>query len=256
MRTPPTDDHDRKYLDALNVEPWMVELLDLNPSYVFWGPHEDCMWNKSDGWNSPCLIDDWESCGFKLDELNEVVNYYFELNRESEECSSCHGNGYHPDAQTVVNGFYDLEGCGNAWHDKVTQDEVDALWASERLKHDFKEKPSADQVNEWERARGFGHDGINRMIMIETRLKRLGLPKTCPQCNGDGSVFTAECGHVSLVLWVIHPRKGASRGVEIKRVEQDDLPKIYAYLSEAAERNAKRFQAVAGVVSEAIEGGE
>ena len=49
MRHAPTDDKwDREALERLNAEPWMVELLDLNPGYCSWGPHEDYMMRHGD----------------------------------------------------------------------------------------------------------------------------------------------------------------------------------------------------------------
>ena len=85
------------------------------------------------------------------------------------------------------------------------------------------------------------HDAINRNIMIEVRAKRLGVYGLCSKCNGRGSVYTEPHAHVNLVLWMLHPRKGCSRGIEIKNIKQKDLPKVFTYLTEAAKRNAQRF---------------
>lgn len=91
------------------------------------------------------------------------------------------------------------------WHDKITQDEVQALVEANRL-WDFtrewipgegwKDKdppytPTAEEVNAWERD-GFGHDAINRWILIEARCKRLGVWGLCPTCNGHGDLATDE----------------------------------------------------------------
>jgi hypothetical protein len=92
----------------LNAAPWQVELLALNPSYLGWGPHEDYMWTKdSEGWNSCQLFDSWSAFGpWHLDELNECVNFYFSVERASEDCKTCGGNGEHPDAQWVGQSWY------------------------------------------------------------------------------------------------------------------------------------------------------
>jgi hypothetical protein len=42
-------------------------------------------------------------------------------------------------------------------------------------------------------------------------------------------------------MWVLHPRKGCSRGVEVKNIKQNELPEIFKYLRSAADRNAERF---------------
>ena len=55
---------------------------------------------------------------------------------------------------------------------------------------------------------------------------------------------TAAAGHAGLVLWFLHPRKGCSRGVEIKRIEEAEIPEVVAYLQQAAKRNAERFSAL------------
>jgi hypothetical protein len=44
-----------------------------------------------------------------------------------------------------------------------------------------------------------------------------------------------------LTLWMIHPRKGCSRGVEIKSLEEGDVPEAFRFLKHAARRNASRF---------------
>lgn len=46
---------------------------------------------------------------------------------------------------------------------------------------------------------------------------------------------------LSLVLWILHPRKGASRGVEVKNIKKDELKEAVEWLQEAAERNTNRF---------------
>jgi hypothetical protein len=264
--------YDEAEAAELNAQPWQTALLELNPPYVYWGPNEDYMWKEGSGWESQQLFASWAEFGpWGLDELNECVNFYFSVHRDQKECETCGGNGYHPDAQRVVNTFYRHQ-CSSvgapeheAWSDKITQDEVQALVDANRL-HDFTHKwvgmagegwvkkipeviPTADEVNAWQRGRGVGHDAINRCILIEARLKRLGLPKTCPTCDGNGYVYTAPDAHVSLTLWWLHPRKGCSRGIEITRIGQSDLPAIFVFLGAAAARNASRFSKIP-VVSE------
>ena len=232
---------DKDEAGKLNAEQWQLDLLGMNPSYVHWGPHEDYMCNDGSGWNSPVIQDTWDM--WKLDELNEGVNFYFSVNRASEECPTCGGNGYHPDAQEVVNSFYaHMNPRGEHWNDKITQDELDALIEAGRTKAGA----TVEEINEQNkpRSQGLGHDAINRWILVSARLKRLGIPGHCPECGGDGYVFTAPSAHVTLTLWMLHPRKGCSRGVEISLVEQENLPEIFAWLREAAERNAQRFMAI------------
>jgi len=50
MRKYPENENDLRELKDLNVEDWQAEALKMNPSYVFWGPHEDYM-TGGEGWN-------------------------------------------------------------------------------------------------------------------------------------------------------------------------------------------------------------
>lgn len=236
----------------LNAAPWQLALLKANPAYLGWGPHEDYMWKDSSGWDSRIVVPTWAEFGpWKLDELNECVNFYFEVNRASKDCDACGGNGYHPDAQVIVNTFYQHM-CADvgmpssaAWHDKITEDEAQALVDSGRAPAGS----TAASINAAQHGRGLGHDAINRHILTEQRIKReLGLPDyKCPTCDGHGYVHTEPAAHVSLVLWWLHPRKGCSRGIEVTTIQQADLPAITKFLREAADRNATRFAGISQI---------
>ena len=100
--------YDQEDLAELNAQPWMVRLLKLNPDYTCWGPHEDYMSDSGDGWNSRQLPNTWSEFGpWELDDLNELANFYFSVERDSKECPSCGGSGYHPDALWVSGSFYE-----------------------------------------------------------------------------------------------------------------------------------------------------
>ncbi|MFZ2306801.1 MAG: hypothetical protein WAW73_20195 [Rhodoferax sp.] len=243
-----------KYFDAeeaakLNAKPWQVALLDANPSYLGWGPHEDYMCGDKGGWDSRQIVATWEEFGpWNLDDLNECVNFYFEVNRASEDCKHCDGNGYHQDAQIIVNTFYRHQ-CApgqTPWNDKITEDEADALIAAGRAKAG----ETAATINAAQHGGGFlSHDAINRGILIQARAKRLlGVDGYCPHCNGEGYVHTAPDATVALILWWLHPRKGCSRGIEISSIQQSELPAVRDFLAEAAKRNAERFSGVSKIV--------
>lgn len=315
MRSYPEDADDQKRLELLNAAPWMIDALKCNPSYVYWGPHEDYMmapgrdestetnpYKKDSGWASRVLLADWKSFEqWSLDDLNECVHFYFEINRASEECATCGNSGYHPDAQWVERSWYEhsspfanessesrsietmLKSFSNTapsaeplrragvpsaamlhrygkpfsdfckemlkyryWSNRLTQDEVDELVKRGRL-HELTrdgKHPTAAEVNDWSASGGLRHDSINRWICVEQRLKRFGIPKKCPDCDGHGYVFTEPDAHLSLVLWWLHPRKGCSRGIEIKRLSQENFESAKAFLRKAAERNAERFKGI------------
>lgn len=111
MKCYPEDEDDRKYLADLKVEPWMADCLKLNPEYVHWGVGDDYMKgvpkNKDEGgWDSGVRLETWKEFEWELDDLNELVNFAFELHRKSKHCETCAATGYHPDAQWVQKAWY------------------------------------------------------------------------------------------------------------------------------------------------------
>jgi len=67
---------DNEEAKRLNAEPWQLALLKANPSYCGWGPHEDYMGGKGEGWNSRIIVPTWAEFGpWNLDELNECANF-------------------------------------------------------------------------------------------------------------------------------------------------------------------------------------
>jgi len=218
-----------------------------------------------EGWRSPMFFASWAEFELPLDDLNEIVHFYFSVERDSGRCNACDETGYAPKAKTIADAFYDFEGRGTRWCHSITLDEAQALVDGDRLctKWNGKtwDKPVVDQafVDKVNGANadgspsigGYNHDAINRHMLIKQRCKRLGYPVTCPECDGHGYVYVARDAHVSLTLWLLHPRKGASRGVEVGRIGERDLPAVFEYLASAAKRNAERFASVTRAVKPA-----
>lgn len=274
MRNYPTEDYELKEIKELNAEQWQINMLKMNPSYVFWGPYEDYMYRDNKGWESRCIIENWDSFDFGLDELNEVVNFYFEVTRENVECESCNGGGYNEKTKIISDNFYRHSGYSNDiietnWSNNITDTEVETLVKKGRLRDFFKDlyrfddkkgwqksvfknkkciwvncdkpkMPSASTVNEWNK-NGMGHDAINRWILIEARANALGVWGYCKKCDGNGHIYTEPKAKLGLVLWVLHPRKGCSRGVHVKEIKKNEVNKIIDYLKEAEKRNTTRF---------------
>ncbi len=247
--------YDEDEIAELNAEQWQINLLKLNPEYVHWGPYEDYMTEKKAQWSSGIFEDSWQDFGpWSLDDLNELVNFYFEVNRASKDCPDCDGTGYGPETKILSDEWYsfgkeewvNIDGTRRynslAHSNNITQIEVDALWEAKRLR-DFKEKPTPEQVNEWNQ-KGRGHDAINKWICLEALAKEKGYVYRCEECDGKAYIYTAPNSTASLVLWFLHPRKGCSRGVEVKNILESDLPAIFEYLQEAATRNADRFSKI------------
>jgi len=266
MRYYPNEDsdYDQRELEDLNAESWMVELLKMNPDYLGWGIHEDYMWKKEDrGWDSPVKVDTWKEFheSWELNDLNELVNFYFHIERESQECKACDCSGYNPETKKLYDDFYDFNRTGSRWIDNITQDEVEALQDAGRLrKWDENlrqwvrfEGLTAEMVNESNKDNSTnrvlsGHDAINQCILVETRAKRLGVWGQCKYCEGRGYIYLEPMARLKLTLWFLHPRKGCSRGVEIQDIKENQLPEVYGYLREAAERNAERFSRIPDLV--------
>jgi len=231
---------------------------------------------KGGGWDSRFIVDSWKDFNWELDEYNEVVNFYFEVGRANRECEDCENSGYNPKTKILADNYYKHSSYTNdlaekGWGNNITEDEVEFLVKGGRLSElldgwwSFDEKgnvwkkmvtendkkewvvqdnppvmPTAEKVNNWNRS-GIGHDAINRMILVEARAKRLGVWGHCEACEGEGYVYTEPKAKLGLVLWMLHPRKGCSRGVHIKYIKKSELKKAVEYLKEARERNADRF---------------
>jgi hypothetical protein len=161
---------------------------------------------------------------------------------------------------SIENGRKPDGATGRRWLDKITQDEVDALVEAGRLRKwtesGWQTVPrTAAEVNAANAAgarhdHGLKHDGINRGILIETRAKRLGVWGLCPSCEGHGTVFTAPHGHLNVVLWILHPRKGCSRGVRVRNLSSVDAEAVKQWLARAAKRNTQRFEKVVARLNE------
>lgn len=240
MRIYPTDEYDIEDAQRINAQPWQLDMLKRNPSYVFWGIDEDYMVSDKGQWTEPVIKPDWQSFDWKLDELNELVNFYFAVEGNIVACPHCRGSGLNPETDKISSAFYAHDGEGERWCDQITQDEVNHLWEKGRLKGDFKELPTAFEVNQWERTR-LGHDAINRWMLVEFRARKLGVYGKCETCQGHGDMVESTVARLSLTMWILHPRKGASRGVKVESIQEAEIPAVLAYLREARDRNAARF---------------
>lgn len=245
------DKSDIKEVEVLKAEDWQLNCLKMNPSYCCWGNYEDYM-SDGKGWAAATEAETIKDGLWGLDDYNEVIHFYFTVLRDSVKCEHCDGSGLNEATKKLSDSWYSFDECewvytsenrrfnNKAWMYHLTQDEVDALWKSHRLRVDFKSKPTAEQVNEWAKS-GMGHDSINHWICTEARAKRLGVYGKCDCCEGSGVIYTAPKARLALQLWVLHPRKGCSRGVFIKNIEKEEVPIVVEHLKKAAERNAERF---------------
>jgi hypothetical protein len=259
-----------------NLEQWHKDLLAMNPGYTCWGSYEDYMCDDGDGWNRRIIEEEWDG-GVGLDDYNEVANFYFEIVRPAVPCKECGQIGLNPETKRLADAWY-RHSCPpgeEPWAKKLEAEEVEALAAHGRLNGygitefgDYSYRynkdestwkralpggkwescnkptmPSPDVVNKMAESPMF-HDAINRMVCVEARAKKLGLYGLCPHCNGDGYIYTSAEPQVSLQLWLLHPRKGASRGVFYKSIKKNEIPEVLAYLAQCRDRIADKFSRV------------
>lgn len=238
MRVYPDDNDDWGDFLEMNAPYWMLNFLKLNPEYPHWGPHEDYMAVEGAGWQSRQLISNWKLFNLHLDELNEVVNFYFFIHRPSIKCPDCE-NGYNRATQEIEDNFYANFDETRCWCDKLTQEEVDLLYENRRIHT----KQSAADFNKQIRERkSLGHDSFNRWLLVEHRAKKAGVYGSCLTCKGKAHLYTSKIASLGLTLWIIHPRKGCSRGFEISQIDEEDLPQVLEFLKLANERNNSRFK--------------
>lgn len=135
------------------------------------------------------------------------INPYFCF---AKECTACGGSGSNEAIQALGEAWY------NGWDHNLSQEDVDALIAENRLmdfthtwlghgkgyvKKDPPYHPTAAEVNEWS-YRGFGHDGINRWICIEAKASRMGITDTkCLTCNGEGRIWDSPADAALYEAW-------------------------------------------------------
>jgi hypothetical protein len=218
---------------------------ELRQGYIGWNPNADYMWKDGHGWDtrkkyrSEEYLRDWFPSDF---DYNQVVDFYFERITPSVKCEACNGVGYNPETKKLSDDWYThLRTDGKrGWSENLTQDEVQALFDQGRM-FGFKKCPTAAEANAWFRKNM--HDAINHWICVEVRAKRLGVWGNCEHCGGKGYIPT-EPEMLTLNLWMTHPRKGASRGIEITHIPDKHLPIYYGLLGEWKKRLIKRFENV------------
>ena len=126
MRTYPTDESDIKEASRLGAPAWMLAALKMNPSYPFWGNHEDYMCGKDSGWREPVEIatvaDLWPQ-----NDMNELVHGYYFIDRDGEGCRVCGRSEYNPATHKISDDWYGTRDPKDRWDAKLTRDEVRKL---------------------------------------------------------------------------------------------------------------------------------
>jgi hypothetical protein len=124
------------------------------------------------------------------------------------KCKSCDGSGYSSEAKKYLDDWYALNNANyqelpngrrynaNAHYNHLTQLEVDALLAKNRLRDLTRDGhiPTVEEVNEWSKnvTLCHGHDSINQWICCEAVMKSRGVDTKCPICHGSGDLWFSE----------------------------------------------------------------
>jgi len=115
---------------------------------------------------------------------------------DSMKCPACDGSGYNPATKKLKEDWYTHSRTDGkeGWEYSLTQDEVDRLVKGRRLRDLTRDDyyPTADEVNQWARTNFMGHDGINQMLCVEVRAKRLGVFGKCELCKGEGDLWFSD----------------------------------------------------------------
>ena len=165
-----------------------------------------------------------------------------------EDCPSCKGSGYNAETEEILRSFYDFDGRGNRWCDDITEEEVAALLKANRLWDLTRggKIPTAAEVNHWNKTR-MGHDGVNEMILVKTRAKRLGVYGKCPLCDGVGHLWCDPKYEDLYENWEpIEPPIGDGFQLWEDVTEGSPVSPVFASLDELAEwaaENATTFGA-------------
>ncbi|MGV9141885.1 MAG: hypothetical protein ACOC1X_03000 [Promethearchaeota archaeon] len=230
MRYYPEDVYDWNDVDEINVKEWQLKLLNMNPEYCNWGNYEDYM-KDGKGWNSSVFYNSWSEFEWELNELNELVNFYFDVYRPNKNCDKCK-RGLNPETEKIFKSFYRHKNGDRGWVNDLTEDDYQKL-ADRRNK-------TVEEIKQREKS-PFGFDSIDHFRLTEIRARRKGVYGKCKKCDGKSYIYTSKKAKVGLQLWMIHPRKGCSRGIYVKNVRKQDIPEVIDYLEEARKRNNKRF---------------
>lgn len=246
----PTDVFDVDNAKRLEAKPWMLELLALNPRILAWVNEDDMASDEDGGRLQSIEVRNWRRMPkLELGKRNEILSFCFVIERVSRTCKSCLGSGFGPEARQLDEDFYDPDGAGRRWCDKITLDECQALVEEQRVDGPATEV-LVEKINAANRRRtnprvgfdmGLVHDAINRYILIRARATRQGVKHVyCQTCESHGDVYIGE-PYVKLTLWLAHNMTGTTRLMNVNRIDHVDLPAVFEMLKTAAASHVRRF---------------
>lgn len=198
------------------------------PFYNGWGNGCDYMRKNNAQWNSDVELDSIDDM-WELNELNEVVNFYFRAERKVKECPLCNGCGLSQKSIIERDNFH---------YDKnnLTETDLDALNKDGWFRYYGGKPESLSDLLNNKKFNDFNIDSLRLYTILKDRAKLGGYNYTCSECKGEGELPVESEYHLALQLWHIFPRKSASCGVLIHNIKESDLPKVFSLLNTARER--------------------
>lgn len=206
------------------------------PFYNMWGNGCDYMRKNNAQWNSDVELDSiadmWE-----LDELNEIVNFYFRAERKVKECPLCNGCGLSQKSIRERDNFqYDKK--------NLTETDLEALDKAGWFQYYGGRPESISDLFNNKKFDDFDIDFLRIQTVLKNRAKLGGYDYICSECKGKGELLLESEYHLALQLWCLHPRKSASHGVLIHNIKESDLPIVYSLLNTAKERFNQKFSGI------------
>ena len=229
------NDADEEDLNFDSLPEYMKRCLALNNHYTFWGNGQDYMGSNKGQWDSDCELNNFDEM-WELDDLNELANYYFRVEKKVRQCDACEGNGLSRRAEEERENIrYDNR--------NLVEEDLDALdkdgWFDLRRyggrPKSIKEFLTASKYQE------FTIDALRIHTILRGRAERGGYDYLCPNCQGNGCLNIDSEYHLALQIWMLHPRKGSSCGILIHNITEKDLPAVYKLLRTAKDRFDSKF---------------
>lgn len=143
---------------------------------------------------------------------NKIFSNWIELKKEVIEIG---GSDFYDKLLKPVRDFFGTmerpieEWAFVGYSQMIDQSDVDALWKSNRLKSDFKEKPTAEELNKFIASSPFGHDAINLWVVTSIKCKQFKQSSKCRICKGEGYIVINEDMKIKSEGWTpTEPPKG------------------------------------------------
>ena len=203
---------DTDTIEQLKPEQWQLDVIATNNAYVGWGNGQDYMFEKDSGWSTSIRLAQTSEL-ITLDDLNELINFYFLIDKNTVTCTTCDGLG----TSITYKVYLDLLQNNKDAYNTIYQNYI-----------------NKKQKNPW--------TSLSDLVLFSC--EENGFNPNCLACKGYGYSYEEAPARLQLQMWFIHPRKGASKGVLLENIKQEELATVFNYLKEARKRFICKFSKV------------